>query len=242
MSLETDSRVWAIIPAAGVGSRMGGDIPKQYLSLGNKPVILHTLERLAQVPSIERLVVGLSAEDQYWPEMLADVESVAGKTVEIYVGGKERADTVLNGLLAIEGKAKESDWVLVHDAARPCVRVSDIEQLLDKVRHDQVGGLLALPVADTVKRANDKTRSVETVPRDHLWRALTPQVFPYGALKSALQRALENSVPVTDEASAMEYAGSQPLLVTGHSDNIKITHPEDLKMAELFLSMQEKTS
>lgn len=221
---------------------MGGDTPKQYLTLGDKPVILHTLKRLAHIPSIESLAVGISATDQYWPNMLDGQQSVSGKLVETYVGGNERADTVLNGLLMLEGRAEDTDWVLVHDAARPCVRVSDIELLLEKVCHGSSGGILALPVADTVKRANDKMQSVETVPREHLWRALTPQVFPYARLKSALQAALHDSVVITDEASAMEYAGSQPLLVKGHSDNIKITHPEDLKMAELFLSIQEQIS
>jgi 2-C-methyl-D-erythritol 4-phosphate cytidylyltransferase len=221
---------------------MASDTPKQYLSLGGKPVILHTLERLAHIPAIESFAVGVSATDQYWPDILAAQESVSGKSIETYAGGNERADTVLNGLLMLEGRAKDNDWVLVHDAARPCVRVSDVELLLEKVCHDSTGGILALPVADTVKRANDKMHSIETVPRDYLWRALTPQVFPFARLKSALQAALHDSVVITDEASAMEYAGSQPLLVKGHSDNIKITHPEDLKMAELFLSIQEQTS
>ena len=221
---------------------MGGNIPKQYLSLANKPVIIHTLERLAQISSIESLAVGISATDQYWPDILAEHQSAAGKLIETYVGGDERANTVLNGLLALEDRAKDNDWVLVHDAARPCVRVSDINLLLAWVSHDSLGGLLALPVADTGKRANEEMKSVETVPREHLWRALTPQVFPYGKLKSALQHALHDSVAITDEASAMEYAGSQPLLVKGHSDNIKITHPEDLKMAELLLSIQEQIS
>ena len=221
---------------------MASDTPKQYLSLGDKPVILHTLERLAHISAIESFAVGVSAADLYWPDILATHDSVTGKSIETYVGGDERADTVLNGLLMLEGRAKDNDWVLVHDAARPCVRVSDIELLLKKVCHDSSGGILALPVADTVKRANDAMQSIETVPREHLWRALTPQVFPYGRLKLALQNGLHDSVVITDEASAMEYAGSQPLLVKGHSDNIKITHPEDLKMAELFLSIQEQTS
>lgn len=217
---------------------MGSDIPKQYLSLGNRAVISHTLQRVAQVNHVAGILVGLSQNDSYWPEVSASTGIVDHIPVESFVGGNERADTVLNGLRVLESRAADNDWVMVHDAARPCVRLDDMENLFHSIR-GSAGGILAIPVADTVKRADTSGRVIGTVPRNDLWRALTPQVFRYAALRNALQSALNDNILITDEASAMEHTGVKPLLVRGHADNIKITHQEDLKMAELFLSLQE---
>jgi len=238
--VSTSSSVWALVPAAGVGSRMASCHPKQYLMLRDKPVIRHTLERLAQLDMLAGIYVGISASDQYWEEIMADVDAINDKPVRAYVGGRERADTVLNGLAALARVAGDSDRVLVHDAARPCVRTEDINELVLRVGTQADGGLLALPVADTVKRAGADQRCTETVPRDGLWRALTPQFFPISHLRAALKTALERGESITDEASAMELAGFAPQLVIGHSDNIKITHPEDLRMAGFYLDMQER--
>lgn len=218
---------------------MGSETPKQYLTLANKPVITHTLERLSTIRGVRSILVGISARDQYWPSVQENIVPLAKVEIEAYTGGSERADTVLNGLNILADRAAVNDWVLVHDAARPCVRRGDIARLFSSIK-DGAGGLLAMPVADTVKRSDKAGYITATVPRDDLWRALTPQVFRYGMLRDALRSALDSGIAVTDEASAMEHAGARPLLVKGHGDNIKITHPEDLKMAELFLSMQEQ--
>ena len=226
---------WAVVPAAGSGSRMRADRPKQYLSLLGRPILAHTLERLGSYPRLRGLLVGLSAEDVYWPTLSLSIPKLLGT----YVGGTERAQTVLNGLRRLNDHASADDWVLVHDAARPCVRHADIDTLLAAVAGHADGALLALPVSDTLKRADRQGGAEETVPRQGLWRALTPQVFPLGALQAALEKALSDGVEITDESSAMEYAGARPRLVRGRPDNIKITTPEDLSLAEIFLRAQE---
>lgn len=229
-------RLWAVVPAAGLGQRMGGETPKQYLPLMGLPVITQTLMRLSRLPALEAIVVALHAEDRRWPQ-IAKPESPPLITVN---GGDTRCQSVYNGLLALAGRADEHDWILVHDAARPCVRVADIELLLSTlVKHD-VGGLLASKITDTVKRdgGNEIPSAVETVDRSRLWRALTPQVFRYGILREALKRAIEAGGTVTDEAQAVEYLGQRPLLVEGGADNIKITHPQDLPLAEFYLRQQ----
>ena len=157
------------------------------------------------------------------------------------VGGAERCHSVLNGLRLLTPRAHDDDWVLVHDAARPCVRVEDISLLIERLRDHPVGGLLGLPVADTMKRADAAGNVLETVPRDGLWRALTPQMFRLGLLRAALERALDNGLLVTDEAQAVEAAGQVPCMVEGHADNIKITRAQDLVLAQLYLQQQERT-
>jgi len=198
--------------------------------------LLHTLERLGRYPRLRGLMVGIAADDAYWPTLATDIPNL----LTTYVGGAERAQTVLNGLRALETYAAPDDWVLVHDAARPCVRHADIDSLLAAVAGHADGGLLALPLNDTVKRADHNGCIEETVPRTGLWRALTPQVFRLAALRDALESAMRAGVEITDEASAMEYSGARPRLVHGHADNIKITLPEDLTLAELFLREQER--
>lgn len=199
-------------------------------------MLLHTLERLGRYPRLRGLAVGIAADDAYWPTLATEIPNL----LITYVGGAERAHTVLNGLRALETYAAPDDWVLVHDAARPCVRHADIDGLLAAVAGHADGGLLALPLSDTVKRADRNGCIGETVPRAGLWRALTPQVFRLAALRDALESALRAGVDVTDEASAMEYSGARPRLVHGHADNIKITVPEDMVLAELFLREQER--
>lgn len=227
-----------MVPAAGGGSRLGADRPKQYVSLRGRPILLHTLDRLASYPRLRGIMVGIAADDAYWPTLNTSMPKLIGT----YVGGEQRAQTVLNGLQALARHAGPRDWVLVHDAARPCLRHNDIDRLLAAVDGHADGGLLALPLSDTLKRA-DSTGSVsETVARTGLWRALTPQAFPIAALRDALDAALRAGREITDEASAMEYTGARPRLVPGHADNIKITLPGDLALAELYLREQENES
>jgi 2-C-methyl-D-erythritol 4-phosphate cytidylyltransferase len=199
-------------------------------------MLLHTLERLGRFPRLRGMVVGIAADDAYWPTLTTEIPTL----LTTYVGGAERAQTVLNGLRALGTYAAPNDWVLVHDAARPCVRLADIETLLLAIAGHADGGLLALPLSDTVKRADHNGCSQETVARTGLWRALTPQVFRLAALRDALESAMAEGAEITDEASAMEYSGARPRLVPGHADNIKITVPADLALAELFLREQER--
>jgi len=229
-------RFWAVIPAAGVGARMGADHPKQYLSLRGKTVLEHTLARISCHPQITTTVLVIAADDAYWPRLAGDYDDAS---LLVTHGGAERCHSVLNGLHALASRAASRDWVLVHDAARPCVRREDIDALLTTLQDHPVGGLLGIPVADTMKRTDREGNILETVQREGLWRALTPQMFRYGALLQALQSALDQVKLVTDEAAAMEIAGHAPRMVEGHADNIKITRPQDLARAELFLQQQE---
>ncbi len=216
---------------------MQSAIPKQYLPLNGRPVIAHALERLCTHARIEGCLVGIAADDPHWSSQ-AGASAPWPRLLGTYPGGPTRAHTVLNGLGALAPHAAPTDWVLVHDAVRPCVRARDIDRLIDAATASEHGGLLALPMADTVKRADASDRVIETVPRARLWRALTPQMFRHAALQQALTQALQRHVEVTDEAMAIELAGGRPLLVAGHPDNIKITLPGDLPLAELFLRQQ----
>lgn len=227
---------WAVIPAAGSGQRMHAGRPKQYLDLRGRPVILHSLERLASFPKIRGMVVGLAPDDRHWPNL----GTLPAKLLTTYVGGDERAVTVLNGLHALSEHASPDDWVLVHDAVRPCLRLADIVRLVSEVGEYPDGGLLAVTLTDTVKRTDDNVRVMATEARDHLWRALTPQMFRYAVLRQALERVLRDAVAVTDEATAIEYTGGRPRLVAGHADNIKITHPGDLALAEFYMQQQQR--
>lgn len=223
-------KYWAVVPAAGVGRRMGAQIPKQYLELEGRRVIDWTLEVLLAHPAVEAVVVALGAEDPYWPET-----GHAGHPRVLRVdGGAERADSVLNALRALESRAEPGDRVLVHDAARPCLRGEDIQRLIERASGEE-GGLLAMPVRDTMKLADSEERVQQTLDRSAMWHAFTPQLFPLQTLRDALERALAADVSVTDEASAMEWAGFRPLLVEGRSDNLKITRPGDLELAAFYL-------
>jgi 2-C-methyl-D-erythritol 4-phosphate cytidylyltransferase len=226
------AKFWGIVPAAGVGKRMQANRPKQYLELAGKTVIEQALSRLLQAGVFEAIAVAISREDPYWPQLpIARHEKILTA-----VGGKERADSVLSALRSINGKASDNDWVLVHDAARPCITASDIHHLIACLIHDEVGGILALSSHDTLKNVQDG-RIDGTLDRNHIWRALTPQMFRYGMLKNALEEA-EGNPAITDEASALELKGLKPKIVEGRPDNIKITRPEDLPLAQFYLEQQ----
>lgn len=233
----TTPRIVAVIPAAGVGSRMQADRPKQYLKLGEKTILEHTTESLLSHPKIERVVIAISANDAYFDSL-----HLSSKRITVVEGGKERADSVLNGIASLS----ENTWALVHDAARPCIEEADITALLDVMHNDDVvGGILASPVRDTMKRALATNDSVEiiahTEERTNLWHALTPQLFPAGLLKQALQDGLEKGANITDEASAMELAGHKVAMISGSPANIKVTHPADLPLAEFYLRQKLET-
>jgi len=225
------TQFWGVVPAAGAGRRMGGPIPKQYLQLAGRTVLEHSLGRLLDHPRIVGLCVALSPEDERW----ADTAYAADPRVLRAVGGAERCDSVLNALEALRARAREEDWVLVHDAARPCLRRDDLDRLITRLENHPVGGLLGMPVRDTMKRADAAGRVMATVERNGLWHAYTPQMFRLGPLRQALLAARERDLQVTDDASAMELAGHAPLLVEGRPDNIKITRPADLALAEFYL-------
>ena len=230
-------RCFAVVPAAGVGRRMGGNIPKQYLPLAGRAVIEHTLMRITAHPRIAATVIAISPGDDYWPELASRFQSAALHVTE---GGTERCHSVLNALEYLTTLAHEQDWVLVHDAARPCIRAADIERLVHTLLDHPIGGLLGLPLTDTVKRADARDEVLQTVSREGLWRALTPQMFRLGPLREALRDALAADRLVTDEAAAMELAGHRPRMVEGQADNIKITRPGDLALAELYLQLQAR--
>lgn len=219
-----------IIPAAGSGSRMGADAPKQYLMLNGKPLIQHVINVFDQVVRINAVHIILSQEDTHWRNLSL---SLSGKMQVHYCGGDTRASTVLNGLSAIEGQVKADDWILVHDAARPGLNDRLLNQLLNTLEGDDVGGLLAMPLADTLKRADDEQRVSATVPRNSLWQAQTPQMFRYATLKKAL--TMFNGTP-TDEAEAIEALGLKPMLVTGELRNLKVTYPQDLAVLAALLN------
>ncbi|KZN33030.1 hypothetical protein N480_24210 [Pseudoalteromonas luteoviolacea S2607] len=223
----------SVVPAAGVGARMGLNHPKQYININGKTVLEHTLNKLASVSKIEHIYVAVSESDEYFGGL--DLKHLALSRVK---GGKERADSVLNALKAMSDNPPK--WVLVHDAARPLVDVEDIEKLIAQCLASNEGGILASKVKDTIKRGS--LYSEETVPRDMLWQALTPQMFIYEELLSALDIGLSAGATITDEASAMELQGKPVKLVEGRSDNIKITTPEDHALACFLMSQQKKSS
>ena len=230
-----ENKYWAVVPSAGVGQRMGAAVPKQYLEIKNKAVIEYTLDCLLTHSAIAGLVMAMHPEDHCWAEITVSAE----KPLSIVNGGEERCHSVLNALSYLLQHVDENDWVLVHDAARPCLTHEDIDQLIEQASKD-IGGILAMPVNDTMKTADSEHHISATVDRDKLWCALTPQMFRLGQLHEALTQALAQNTLVTDEASAMELAGYKPLLVKGRADNIKITCPEDLLLAEFYLQQQKR--
>lgn len=211
---------------------MASGVPKQYLPLAGLQVINHSLNALLQHSLLKGVVVVLNIQDTWWDSTVISTD----KILISVLGGKERCHSVLNGLTALQAHVQPDDWVLVHDAARPCVSNSDLDILMNELADDSVGGLLAIPVRDTIKRADSNGRVAATVNRSELWHALTPQMFRFGMLLSALRQAIDRRLLITDEASAIEAAGLAPRLIEGRADNVKITYPEDLALAEFHLT------
>ena len=223
--------IWAILPAAGIGRRMGSSTPKQYLEVCGKPVLLHSINRLLEISAIEHVLVMLNAEDKHWEKL-----GYTDDRLSTANGGDQRFISVLNGLKELSDRAQEQDWILVHDAVRPCVSRVDIENLIEKLQQNKVGGLLAAPINNTVKQVNSGKLVTNTVNRGVLWSALTPQMFRYGLLLKALEKALGENLEITDEATAIEALGLQPKVIPTENLNIKVTTQADLKMAEFVLS------
>lgn len=226
---------WIIVPAAGVGHRFGGDIPKQYQQLLGKSVIEHTLERLLQLQDVQ-IVVAVSSEDTLWQSLSV----FQNPRIQTTLGGEERADSVRLTLESFQGKAHQDDWVLVHDVARPCVQVQDIQNLIKKLAGHKVGGVLATPVSDTVKRVLHESSIDSTEDRSQLWAAQTPQMFRYGLLLESLQKAVQQQYQPTDESAAIEQLDYTPCVVEGSRDNIKITRLEDMAIAEAIMKYQQE--
>ena len=230
--------IWAVLPAAGIGRRMGSTIPKQYFTIDGVPLILHSLRRLSAVSEIQKIIVVIHPEDKRWAKLQGSVVEKFERRIITVVGGDERYQSVLNGLTALTELAANDDWVLVHDAVRPCVRTSDIENLISKVSLHPVGGLLGSAVDNTLKRVGTDLTVIETVNRDSYWNALTPQMFRFAQLKASIQAVVVSGEHVTDEAAAMEVAGFKPIMVAGSKDNIKITVESDLLLASRILKNQ----
>ena len=231
------SPLYALIPAAGSGTRLAGDQPKQYLALAGRPMLWHAV-RAVCVPPVETVFVVLSPGDKAFAEH--DWSAFAGRIEPLYCGGETRRDSVFNGLVAAMAQVDADDWILVHDAARPCLPEQDLRRLVEEAGGDQIGGILAFPAADTVKKAGKDEggalRIAGTEDRSQLWLAQTPQMFRAGLLAQALRQAKK---PVTDEASAIEQMGLKPRLVAGSRDNLKVTYAEDLAIAEAILAKRK---
>ncbi len=234
----------AIVPAAGVGKRMQANCPKQYLRINNETILSHTVMRLLNHPLISQVIVALGTDDQYF----ADSQLAHHKDIIRVKGGTERVNSVLNGLKAVD--SNKYPWVLVHDAARPCVSHQDINKLITQCLSNNYGGILATPVRDTMKRGvltkdnakDDRSIIESTVEREQLWHAQTPQMYKTDELATAIEQALESGLNITDEASAIEQANLPSLLVSASSENIKITHPNDLALAEFYLNKQKNNT
>lgn len=226
-------RYWAVIPAAGSGARMGSPIPKQYLSLAGHTVIEHVLGILESDPHIAGITVAVAADDPYWQRYLLGARK---NPVRIATGGDTRAHSVLNALISLRDELKPDDWILVHDAARPCLHPRDLSLLIQTLSNDSVGGILARRVPDTLKRVNDQQQVTATLDRGDVWRAFTPQMFRYRLLMDALEAAIRSGDIPTDEASAMERHKQEVRVLEGRSDNIKITRPDDVALAEAILA------
>jgi 2-C-methyl-D-erythritol 4-phosphate cytidylyltransferase len=239
---------WAIVPAAGTGQRFGAELAKQFHSIGEKLVADHTLCRLLNISKIEKILVPCDTGAEYWQQ----VSAVKDQRVELIAGGAERVHSVLNGLRALADSAVSDDWVLVHDMARPCITSGDINKLIAQLNDHPVGGILATPISDTLKKVAPKKITSQnviesaikstigkTLDRSDYRAAQTPQMFRYGLLVKALEAMLQEQQVPTDEASAIEYLGEQAMIIEGRRDNIKITHREDLIIAQAIMGYQE---
>lgn len=225
---QKTNKYWVVIPAAGFGARMQSGTPKQYLKIATQTILDHTLRVFLDMPTIAGVVVALASDDNIWPSSNYAEHS----KVQTCLGGDERYQTVQQALSHLQNQIDENDWVLVHDAARCGIQADDLTRLITTVGQHAVGGILALPVADTMKRVDDNQHIIETVSRDSLWQAQTPQMFRYGLLKQALDNVTKT---VTDEAQAVEQLGKQPMVVLGSKRNFKVTYPEDLTLMESYL-------
>jgi 2-C-methyl-D-erythritol 4-phosphate cytidylyltransferase len=232
---QSSSKFWCIVPAAGVGSRFSADIPKQFHQLNGQLVAQHTLSRLLKLSIIEAIYAPCDLASAYWSK----VPATHDKRVHLIAGGSNRAQSVVNGLSAINGFAADNDWVLVHDMARPCVTPENIGQLIAALVGHPVGGILAATINDTLKLVDAEKQILETANRSLYRAAQTPQMFRYGLLKNAIQSMLQEQIIPTDEASAMEYCGHSAQVVEGRQDNIKITKREDLAIAAAIIKNQE---
>jgi len=230
--VESKTPLAVVVPAAGVGKRMQAACPKQYLKIGQLTILEHTVLRLAAHPNIDKIIIALGSEDEYFPT----TQLGQHPKIEIVNGGKERVDSVLAGLNILDNEIYP--WVLVHDAARPCVTLSDVDNLIEECISNGLGGILATPVRDTMKSGTQHLIK-HTVERENLWHALTPQMFPTKQLQYAIEKALLSDAVITDEASAIEFIGDKSQLIEGSSENIKITRPDDLALAEFILTKQQ---
>ena len=237
-TLINTPKFYAIVPAAGIGSRVGASVPKQYIRIHGKTVIEHTLSKLDASKVFEKVIVAVSKDDTTFK----NITSVMSYPIQIVEGGADRCDSVLAGLEHLKTFANNDDWVLVHDAARPCIPVNDIHRMIAKLDSHEVGGILGVPVRDTMKRitnVNGSNEILKTESRENLWHALTPQMFRLGTLYDAMLLCQKDNAPITDEASAIEYIGLRPLIIEGSASNIKITQAEDLELAGLYLKQQD---
>ncbi len=225
------SSVWAVVAAAGIGSRMNSSTPKQYLSLDGQTIMEYTLTTLLQVADISGIVVGLAEEDTHWHKV-----SIGNNKVFRVTGGAQRSDTVFAGLRYLSHRIATDDWVLVHDAVRPCITPQAMRAFITRIRSHPIGGIMAVAVNDTLKSANAEDNITATIDRQGMWCAQTPQMFRYGLLYNALNRARQEGQTLSDESMAMEYAGYQPLIVPGCADNIKITTEDDIALASAILN------
>jgi len=243
-----ENKIWVVIPAAGSGQRMQAAVPKQYLLLHDKTILEHTLSIFSVRQDVQAIVVCLAADDDIWPTLAC----ASNPLIKLVEGGASRAESVVNGLRALDGLAKPKDWVLVHDAARPCLSKDVLQSLIDALGDDDVGGILAVRAKDTLKQSvvvdcgkpnthADKQAAIvdkinATIDRSQIWQAQTPQMFRYKLLKDTLENAIQCKISITDESSALEWAGFQPRLIDGDARNLKVTTPDDLVFAKFILN------
>tara|TARA_B100001758_G_C18401514_1_gene609315 strand:+ start:1492 stop:2196 length:705 start_codon:yes stop_codon:yes gene_type:complete len=233
--MSNNNRLWVVIPAAGIGKRMGVDIPKQYITVCDKAIIEHTVEKFTSRNDLQGILVALSNSDQHW----STLELSKNNKITTVTGGEERYKSVYNALCSLKNKAGDDDWILVHDAVRPCITTSEIDQFIADLDHlNGIGGILALPCFETMKKANTNHEIEETIDRKFIWHAQTPQMFRYKKLFLAIEKIMNENIFITDEAMAMELAGYKPMLIQGTHSNIKITDQNDLKYLESFLRQE----
>ena len=233
--MSNNNRLWVVIPAAGIGKRMGVDIPKQYITVCDKAIIEHTVEKFTSRNDLQGILVILSNSDQHW----STLELSKNNKITTVTGGEERYKSVYNALCSLKNKADDDDWILVHDAVRPCITTSEIDQFIADLDHlNGIGGILALPCFETMKKANTNHEIEETIDRKFIWHAQTPQMFRYKKLFLAIEKIMNENIFITDEAMAMELAGYKPMLIQGTHSNIKITDQNDLKYLESFLRQE----